>query len=156
MAVDQQKTRLVHKSIIQHLITVLTAASWVSPEDWVRTGYLSLNSPEPLAVGVPEPEVKFRSFEVGNSSKLGVYFVDIECRAASNPQLSDLMRSIVENTSSVQIVDFNTAEPDDVGYDADAQEVARGWVGEDMHSRTLDDQLHTGRVSFQLRESKPF
>jgi hypothetical protein len=156
MAVDQQKTRLVHKSIIQHLKTVLTTVGWSSPGDWVRTGYLSLNAPEPTAVGVPEPEMRGRSFELGNTNKLGTYFVDIECRAASNPQLSDLMSSIASNVSSIQIVDFNTAEPDDVGYDADAQEVARGWAGEGIHTRILDDQEHTGRVSFQLRESKPF
>jgi hypothetical protein len=66
------------------------------------------------------------------------------------------MTSIADNVDDIQIIDFNTAEPDDVGYDADAQEVARGNADEEIHSRIVDDQEHTGRVSFQLRLSKPF
>ena len=156
MSVDQQKTRLVHKSIIQHLKAVLTTVGWTTPENWVRDGFLPLNPEEPIMVAVPEPERRTRSFELGNSSRLGIYFVDVECLAKTNAQLSDLMTSIVENIDNIQIVDFNTAEPDDVGYDADAQEVARGNIGDGIHSRILDDQEHTGRISFQLRESKPF
>ena len=156
MSIDQQKIRLVHKSIIQHLISVLTTAGWTTPEDWVRGGFLPLNPADIIMVAVPTPERRTKSFELGNVKRRGIYFVDLECRAKTNAQLSDLMASIEDNIDDVQIVNFNTAEPDDVLYDADAQEVARGNIGDDIHARILDDQLHTGRVSFQLRMSKPF
>lgn len=154
MSVDQQKTRLVHKSIVEHVISTLTTAGWTTPEDWVRTGFLPLNPGDILMVAVPVPERRTRSSELGNSTRVGVYFVDIECRAKTNAQLTDLMFSIEDDMDFVQIVNFNTYESDDVNYDADAQELARGHVSEGIHSRVLDDQLHTGRISFQMRESK--
>ncbi len=154
MSVDQQKTRLVHKSIVEHVKSALTTVGWTTPEDWVRTGFLPLNPADILMVAVPVPERRTRSSEMGNSTRVGIYFVDIECRAKTNAQLSDLMFSIVDNMDFVQIIDFNQAEPGDGGYNADAQELARGHVSEGIHSRVLDDQLHTGRISFQMRESK--
>ena len=152
---NQQKTRLVQKSIVRHLIgTSLT--SWTTPTNWVKIGYLNANPIDPPAVAVTPPQRISRSFELGNTSKVGTYLVDIECHAQSITQLTDLMNSIATGLDGLRIINFNTAEPHEVGYDETAQTVARGRIQEDIDERVVDHQEFEGRVSFQLRESGPF
>ena len=152
---NQQKTRLVQKSIVRHLIgTSLT--SWTTPENWVKIGFLYANPAAPPAVGVTPPQRISRSFELGSTDKIGTYLVDIECRAQSITQLTDLMNDIGNNLDGLRIINFNTAEPHEVGYDESAQTVARGNIGDTIDERVVDPQEFEGRVSFQLRPSGPF
>jgi len=152
---NQQKTRLVQKSIVRHLIGT-SLSGWTTPEDWVRIGYLYANPSDPPAVSVPVPERITASFELGNTNRVGTYLVDIDCRAASNTQLTDLMDSIAENLDGLRIIDFNVKEPHEVGYDETTQTVARGYISDNVGTKVLDPQEFEGRVSFQLRESGAF
>ena len=155
MSVDQQKTRLVQKSIVQHLIGT-SLSDWTTPTNWVQVGYLYDNPSDPPAVSVPMPERVTRSFELGNVNRVGTYLTEIDVRAASQTQLTDLMDSIAENLDNMRIINFNTAEPHEGGYDAVAQTVARGYINDAISTKVIDPQENEGRVSFQLRESKPF
>ena len=156
MSVDFQPERLIMKSIILHLQTALTTVGWTTPEDWVVEGYINDNpDSRPPVVGVFVGETNGRSFELGNSNRQGLHSVEIEVWAVNTNQLLDLLSCVSNNVDNIQIIDFNTAMPGDVGYDADAQEIARGYISDRVNSRVMDTTDHTGRVSFILRESKP-
>ncbi len=155
MAVDQQETRLVQKSIVRHLIGT-SLAGWTTPTNWVQIGYLYDNPSDPPAVSVPAPEVVGDSFELGSTTLWETYLVDIDCRAKSGTQLTDLMDSIGKALTNIRIINFNTAEPHEGGYDEVAQTVARGYLASTVRKRVLDPQEFEGRISFQLRPNGPF
>lgn len=155
MAVDQQETRLVQKSIVRHLIGT-SLVGWTTPTNWVKIGFLYENPSTPPAVSVPVPEGLGDSFELGSTTLWETYLVDIDCRANSNTQLSDLMDSIGKALTGIRIINFNTAEPHEGGYDESAQTVARFPHATNIRKRVLDPQESEGRISCQLRPSGPF
>lgn len=153
---NQQKTRLVMKSIIEYLKSELVTYGWADAASFIFPGYLRKDQTNFPLVGVPVPECRGGSFELGNTNKRGTYFVDIEVKCRNDMELTDLMESIAENVKAgLPIIDFNEAESDDVGYDADAQTIARGNISDSISTRVMDPIENSGRVSFKLRESKP-
>lgn len=156
MAVDQQRTQLVQKSLKQHIITVLTAASWTTPEDFVDIGGIGKETDDLPVVGIPAPEAIGKKTEIGSNIRRHTYLVDIEVKGKTGGQLTALMDIIGDSVNNVSIIDFNVAETTDVGYDAAAQTVARGLIEDDVRRRVVDEMEHSGRVSFRLRESTNF
>lgn len=156
MAVDQQRTVLVQKSLKQHIIAVLAAENWPSPGDFVDIGSIDKETDEVPVVGIPAPEITGDRTEIGSNIRRHTYLVDIEVKAQTGGQLTALMDIIGDNVNNVPIIDFNVAETTDPAYDADAQTVARGQVLDRVRRRVFDDLEHSGRVSFRMRESKAF
>jgi len=156
MAVDQQRTVLVQKSLKQHIIAVLTAANWTSPGSFVNIGGIGKETDDVPVVGIPAPEVNGEKFEIGSNTRRHTYQVDIEVKAKTGPQLTALMDIIGDNVNNVSIIDFNVAETTDPAYNAVTQTVARGKVLDRVRRRVVDDLEHSGRVSFRMRESTNF
>ena len=88
MAVDQQRTVLVQKSLKQHIIALLTAASWISPEDFVDIGFISKETDDLPVVGIPAPEVIGKKTEIGSNVRRHTFLVDIEVKGKTGGQLT--------------------------------------------------------------------
>lgn len=149
-----KETQLVKLSVLEHIKAALVAAGWSNVSKWVRLGYIEQET-SPPAVGIECTETHRITYEVGGAIRGIRAYIDIEVEAIDKPQLEDLKDTIEGCLDNIQIVNFNTAMPGDDGYDADAQEIARGLAGETIRGRVVDDISFTARVSFTLVTNKP-
>ena len=93
---SMQDGELVRKSIVLHLISTLTTDGWASPGDWVIESYMEPTSGPPV-VAVDIPDIRFTSWEIGNSNRVGIYYVDIQVDGKTSngmEQLAAAMQSI--------------------------------------------------------------
>jgi len=149
-----EETGIVKHSVLEHIKAVLTTAGWSDNSKWVRLGHIQPET-SPPAVGIDCSETHRVTYEVGGTKRAIRAYVDIEIKANDKSQLEDLKDTIEKNLENMRIIDFNIAMPPDPGYDAEAQTIARGLVGETIRGRVVDKIAFTARVSFTLMTNKP-
>lgn len=140
-------TALILESVITHIDGVLTGEGWTV--EVVPGGEIDSNT-EPPVVGVQVTDERTWGLESGSVTLATEFRFEVIVYADTDGRMDDLKDVIIKNLHGIDIINFNTAMPGDVGYDADAQRLAGGHAT-GVRSSVVDRGENIVKITFELQ-----